>query len=77
MYTYTIRTDAVLTSVDAETIDDAARLFAASEFKQSVDTDYGLAELLAEIEGIDGAWLWIESDDAPDGVRQYAGKQNM
>jgi hypothetical protein len=70
-YDYTIKTDADMCTISATTMDEAARKWAASEAISGV-TD--VASLFAHIESIDGAWMWIESDDAPDGLRQQAGR---
>ena len=68
-YTYTIHTDAVMQDIEATTADEAAAIFAQDEFPRAGVA--GVADLFAHIESIgDGAWCWIESDDAPDGARQ-------
>jgi hypothetical protein len=68
-YTYTIRTDAVLDEIEAASMDAAAVAFAAGEDLRGVtDTD----SLLAAYARIgDGAWIWIESEHAPDGARRF------
>lgn len=76
-YTYKINSDAYLTKVQAASMDDAASKLAATERHLAKSGVTDLQSLLAYIESVDGAWLWIESDDAPDGNRQYAGAQNM
>lgn len=76
-YTYKINSDAYLTKVEASNMDEAARKLAATEphlAKQGIET---VQDLLSYIESVDGAWLWIESQDAPDGNRLYAGQENM
>ena len=71
---WTIKTDAVMVEIDAPSIDSAAAAFAAGESIRGVtDRD----SLVRHIKSIDGAWLWIESDTAPDGDRVYAGRENM
>lgn len=72
LYSYTVRTDADLTTgIEAKTIDDAARIYAEDEFPGASITD--VADLFAKIEEIgDGAWCWIEGD-GPDGERQSIG----
>lgn len=77
LYTYKINSDAYLTKVYATSMDDAARKLAATEPHLAKSGVTDLASLMSYIESIDGAWLWIESDDAPDGNRQYAGSENM
>lgn len=67
MYTYTIKTDATEAEVEAETIDHAAALFAAGERIAHI---LSCRALLSYFAGIEGAWAWIESDDAPDGDRR-------
>ena len=74
MNAYYIKTDAGSTTTTAESIDAAARLWAESEGIAGVS---GTDSLVAKIEAIDGAWLWIESDEAEDGARIYAGRANM
>ena len=74
MNAYHIKTDAGSTTVTAESMDAAARAWAESEGIAGVT---GTDSLAAKIESIDGAWLWIESDDAADGARVYAGRANM
>ena len=62
--TYTIRTDALLTEIDADTMDAAAASFAASEGLRDVAT---VGDLLSRYDHIgDGAWVWIEG---PEGRR--------
>ena len=73
-YEWTIRTDASMTTVEAPDADAAAVAWAACEGAANV---HDLSSLVAYIEGIDGAWMWIESDTAPDGDRVYAGRRNM
>ena len=76
---WTIRTDAGMSTVQAPDIDAAARAWAADEGNDCSAHEHvtDLATLLDYIEGIDGAWLWIESESAPDGARVYAGKSRM
>jgi hypothetical protein len=74
VYEWTIRTDAGTTTVTAPDADAAAVAWAAGEGAAAV---HDLGSLVAHIEGIDGAWLWIESTMAPDGERVYAGRENM
>lgn len=67
-YTYVVRTDAGLSEYDAASMDQAARKFAADENIRGVRN---VETLLAAYERIgDGAWIWIESSDAPDGARR-------
>jgi hypothetical protein len=71
MYTYTIKTDGVEADIEANNIDAAAIDFAEDEFP--AESVYGVQDLFSIIERIgDGAWCWIESDDAPDGQRRSA-----
>lgn len=77
MYTYTINSDAYLTKIQAENMDQAAAKLAVTEPMMVKAGVRDTASLLSYIESVDGAWLWIESKDAPDGNRQYAGSQNM
>ena len=70
---YTVNTDAGLTrGIMAVDFDDAARQWAAGEKVKDIG---GLDDLLAYIEEIDGAWLWIENTDTYE--RHYAGSENM
>lgn len=70
---YTVNTDAGLTrGILADDFDDAARQWAVGEKVKGIDD---LADLLAYIEGVDGAWLWIENTDTLE--RHYAGSENM
>ena len=71
-YEYTIKTDAETTHLVATTMDEAAHLFARSEFGPETHIDT-VDDLMAEIATIDGAWCWIESLDAPDGLRRSQG----
>jgi hypothetical protein len=71
---WTIRTDAGTTTITAPDADAAAVSWAAGEGVAGV---HDLESLVAYIEGIDGAWLWIESVMAADGERVYAGRDNM
>lgn len=71
MPTYTIRTDAVLCTVDAPTADEAAAIFGRDEFPGLKIAS--VRDLLREISAIDGAWCWIEGD-APDGERQSVNR---
>ena len=71
---WTIRTDSDMVTITAQNASAAASAWAASE---GVPEVHGLDSLIAHIEGIDGAWLWIESTTAPDGERVYAGRANM
>jgi hypothetical protein len=73
-HTYTVRTDACMTEIVASDIDSAATAWANGEGIAEID---GIDSLVRHIESIDGAWLWIESDAAPDGDRVYAGRENM
>jgi hypothetical protein len=73
-YEWTIRTDAGMVTVTAPDADAAAVAWAAGEGSANVRD---LDSLIAYIDGIDGAWLWIESTMAPDGERVYAGRKNM
>jgi len=64
--TYTFRTDAVETEIEAADIDAAADEFARQE---RINTDGGVAGLVAAIEAMgDGAWLRIWEGDRPDAV---------
>lgn len=66
---YYVKTDAVaVDGIEAESMDAAAVQFASSEGIAGV-TD--VATLVEAIEAIDGAWLWIESDEGGD--RVHAG----
>ena len=78
---YTIRTDALLTTIDAADIDAAARTFAASEGYRDVAT---ANDLLRRIAAIDDAWIWIESDEddriggsTPDALADYLRQRNQ
>lgn len=71
---WTIRTDAGMTTLIAPDADAAAASWAAGEGLAAV---HDLDSLVAYIEDIPGAWLWIESTTAPDGGRVYAGRENM
>lgn len=82
---WTIRTDAALMD-DFEAENQAAAVMIWKESEgEACGREY--ADLFAAIcdwptmkeyiEAIDGAWAWIESDDAPDGGREYAGQENM
>ena len=73
-HAWTVRTDASMTEVEAADIDAAAVAWAASEGIAEIN---GIDSLVRHIESIDGAWLWIDSDTAPDGDRVYAGRENM
>jgi len=75
-YEWTIRTDAGTTTVTAPDADAAAVAWAAGEGEGAANV-HDLDSLIAYIDGIDGAWLWIESTMAPDGERVYAGRGNM
>ena len=68
MYTYTAKTDALNGSViiEASTIDAAAIIFGRP---RGLSGD-NCREVLESVAEIDGAWMWIESDDAPDGDRR-------
>lgn len=67
-YTYTIKTDAEMAEIEAATMDAAAVAFAEDTgLRGVVDVD----TLLAAVAQVgDGAWIWIESHDAPDGGRR-------
>ena len=69
MTRYTIRTDAVLCEVEAESIDAAAAQFARDEGLSGGTVD----EVFRSIAEIDGAWMWIEGD-SPDGARRSIGR---
>lgn len=69
---YTIRTDASMQEIFAANIDKAAARFAKGEFPGVNITTAD--ELLSHIEGIDGAWCWIES---PDGSRREVGTEEL
>ena len=69
MTKYTIRTDAVMQTIEADTMDEAAREFAAGEGLRGV-TD--VAVLLAAVSAIDGAWCWIEPE-GDSGLRRSIG----
>jgi hypothetical protein len=73
-HTWTVRTDADMTEIVAADIDSAAVAWADGKCIAEID---GIESLVRHIESIDGAWLWIESDAAPDGDRVYAGRENM
>jgi len=73
-YEWTIRSDAGMTTVTAQDADAAAAAWAAGEGAKAV---HDVGSLVAYVESIPGAWLWIESTMAPDGERVYAGRQNM
>jgi hypothetical protein len=71
-FEYVIKTDACSQEIEAESADEAARLFAEDEFPGADIND--VSDLFAKIERIgDGAWCWIEGKDAPDGARQSVG----
>ncbi|NDD54013.1 hypothetical protein EBZ39_09070 [bacterium] len=73
-YEWTVRTEAGMTVITAPNSDAAAVAWAVGEGLAEV---HDLDSLIAHIEDIPGAWLWIESTMAPDGERVYAGRQNM
>ena len=66
MYTYTIKTDALAVEIEASTIDAAAVMFGRSAGLSGDNCQ----EVLESVSGIVGAWMWIESGDAPDGDRR-------
>jgi hypothetical protein len=66
MYTYIIKTDALAVEIEASTIDAAAVTFGRSAGLSGDNCQ----EILESVSGIVGAWMWIESDDAPDGGRR-------
>lgn len=66
MYTYTIKTDALAVEIEAPTIDAAAVTFGRSAGLSGNNCQ----EILESVSGVVGAWMWIESDDAPDGDRR-------
>jgi hypothetical protein len=66
MYTYTIKTDALAVEIEASTIDAAAVTFGRSAGLSGDNCQ----EILESVSGVVGAWMWIESDDAPDGGRR-------
>ena len=66
MYTYTIKTEALAVEIEASTIDAAAVMFGRSAGLSGDNCQ----EVLESVSGIVGAWMWIESDDAPDGDRR-------
>jgi hypothetical protein len=66
MYTYTIKTDALAVEIEASTIDAAAVMFGRSAGLSGDNCQ----EILESVSGVVGAWMWIESDDAPDGDRR-------
>ncbi|MDQ3773265.1 MAG: hypothetical protein M3461_02235 [Pseudomonadota bacterium] len=66
MYTYTIKTDALAVEIEAPTIDAAAVTFGRSAGLSGNNC----REILESVSGVVGAWMWIESDDAPDGDRR-------
>jgi hypothetical protein len=66
MYTYTIKTDALTVEIEASTIDAAAVMFGRSAGLSGDNCQ----EILESVSGVVGAWMWIESDDAPDGDRR-------
>lgn len=71
-YEYTVKTDAAEQQIEAASIDEAAAIFASDEWPHAHITDAD--SLFAQIERIgDGAWCWIESQDAPDGERRSVG----
>jgi len=77
VYEYEIRSDDGTTTVMATDIDSAARAWADGEGSRARSAVTGLPSLIEYIESIDGAWLFIESDTAPDGTRVYAAQHNM
>jgi hypothetical protein len=64
MTTYTIKTDACSTEIDASTMDAAAAEFAAGEGLRGIDSAQALLDHYDRIG--DGAWAWIEG---PEGRR--------
>ena len=66
MYTYTIKTDALAVEIEASTADAAAVMFGRSAGLSGDNCQ----EILESVSGVVGAWMWIESDDAPDGDRR-------
>ncbi len=78
LYSYTVNTDAGLTrGIMAQSMDDAARLWAAGEPNLANLDIETVDDLIEAIEAIDGAWLWIEAVDHPSEIRHYAGSSNM
>lgn len=77
MHTYYVRTEAGSANITAETIDAAAAEWARQDCPEAAAAVTDMRSLVAYIESIDNAWLWIESDDAPDGARIYAGLENI
>lgn len=80
LYAYRINSDADSMTVDAGDINEAARKYTANgnlAKMAGVDPIQTVDDLIEAIESIEGAWLWIESDEAPDGNRQYANPQNV
>jgi hypothetical protein len=69
MTRYTIRTDAVMQTIEADTMDDAAREFAVGEGLRGVTDVDGL---LSAVSAIDGAWCWIEPE-GDSGMRRSVG----
>jgi hypothetical protein len=80
VYEYTIRTEAGMCTYDAANINEAVKLFAADTYPGGLYQAETADELVAKVEAednVDGCWLWIESDEAPDGDRRWANEENM
>jgi hypothetical protein len=77
VHEYTIRSDDGTTTVMAIDIDSAARAWADGAGSRARSAVTGLPSLIEYIESIDGAWLFVQSDTAPDGTRVYAARHNM
>ena len=73
-YEWTIRTEAGMRHLKAPDADAAAAAWGAREGVAAVQD---MQSLIAYVEASEGSWMWIESDDAPDGGRVYAGEENM
>ena len=67
MNSYTISTDAVMVTIEAENVDMACRQFAADQGWNHIDDIRDLAE---KVEGMDG-WLVVTCDD---GIPLYSSK---
>jgi len=77
MTTFTIKTDAgLMKGIEADDFDAAVRVWAKSEgLIADDDAEYTLADWIDYIEGIDGAWGWVENNDTYE--RHYAAQENM
>lgn len=58
MEKYTIKTDAEMQTIEASSMDEAVKIF-TRDWIQYCET---VAEFFEVVDGIDGAWAWIDSD---------------